>query len=231
MFHVIDQQFIIIFSYLGVSRKQGIDVNGDSHRLVEVEERSMAYVSHRRRIVWDSSTKLELHGSLQNVREGCVCVCVCVCVCERERERERDSHRCTMVKLQGNNLELTIFATGGGNTQRQQPLTHSLSNALFTLAPTRVAIQYEQQHASTHKTVCPRSYIYTKMTFGLFTNIASKGSWKNIFTNMSPHPVSTLTGPVSSSGSVTGYPSSGFMPGIRHLSPDIPSGGTEIPTV
>jgi hypothetical protein len=33
-----------------------------------------------------------------------------------------------MVKLQGNNLELTIFATGGGITQRQQPLfSHALT--------------------------------------------------------------------------------------------------------
>ena len=67
---------------------------------------------------------------------------------------------CTTVKLRGNDLELTIFATGGGNTQRQRPLTLSLSVALFTLAPTRVAMHNEQQHASAYKTVCPRSYLY-----------------------------------------------------------------------
>ena len=96
---------------------------------------------------------------------------------------------CTTVKLRGNDLELTIFATGGGNTQRQRPLTLSLSIALFTLAPTRVAIHNEQHYCSSNKQFA-LGHIYTNMTFGLFTNIAST-ALGNIFTNMSPHPVST----------------------------------------
>jgi hypothetical protein len=46
-----------------------------------------------------------------------------------------------MVSLQGNNLELTVFATGGGYNGGND-LSHSLSLytiALFTLAPTRMA--------------------------------------------------------------------------------------------
>ena len=112
---------------------------------------------------------------------------------EKPRESSNSNYhykqRCTMVKLQGNNLELTIFATGGGNTQRQRPLTLSLSIALFTLAPTRVAIHNEQHYCSSNKQFA-LGHIYTNMTFGLFTNIAST-ALGNIFTNMSPHPVST----------------------------------------
>ena len=59
---------------------------------------------------------------------------------EKPRESSNSNYhyeqRCTMVKLQGNNLELTVFATGGGNTQRRRPLPFSpslsLSAALFT---------------------------------------------------------------------------------------------------
>ena len=51
----------------------------------------------------------------------------------------------TMMKLRGNDLELTTFATGGGNTMEEATtsLSHSLSLtrllSLFTLATTRVA--------------------------------------------------------------------------------------------
>ena len=68
--------------------------------------------------------------------------------------------------------------------RRQRPLSLSLSLSL-TVALSSLLQQLEVANKFA------LGHIYTDMTFGLFTNIAST-ALGNIFTNMSPHPVSTL---------------------------------------
>ena len=101
---------------------------------------------------------------------------------EKPRESSNSNYhyeqRCTMVKLQGNNLELTIFATGGGNTQRQRPLRLSLSLSLSRLLSS-LSLSGKQKMSNNTK-LFALSHIYTHMTFGLFTNIASRALGKHI---------------------------------------------------
>ena len=87
--------------------------------------------------------------------------------------------RCTVGEHKGNNLLLTVFATGGGyNGGNNLSLSLSLyAAALFTLAPTRMANTQNEQH-TTQKFAL--GHIYTDMTFGLFTNIASRALGKHI---------------------------------------------------
>ena len=102
------------------------------------------------------------------------------------------TQRCTMVRLQGNNLELAVLATGGGITQRRRPLPSpfslSLSLGCSHFAPSSWKTENEQQHK-----LFALSHIYTYMTFGLFTNIASRALGKHI------HKY------VPASGSLSGY--------------------------
>ena len=103
-----------------------------------------------------------------------------------------------MVKLQGNNLELTVFATGGGNTQRQRPPRFSLSLSL-SAALTSLPLRGKQKMSNNNIKLFALSHIYTHMTFGLFTTIASGALGKHI------HKY------VPASGSLSGY--------IRHPAP------------
>ena len=91
-----------------------------------------------------------------------------------------------MVKLQGNNLELTVFATGGGNTQRQRPPRLSLSLSLSRLLSS-LSLSGKTENEQQHKTVCPKSYLYT-YDFRAIYKYSLNEPLANIFTNMSPHP-------------------------------------------
>ena len=64
-------------------------------------------------------------------------------------------------------LALSFFATRGGYTRRQLPLSLSLSLSLsLTHTHTLYTTNFiQQQHSSTHLKVCALSPIYTYMTF------------------------------------------------------------------
>ena len=84
-----------------------------------------------------------------------------------------------MVKLQGNNLELTIFATGGGTTQRRQ---RPLSLTLFLHTAALSLHSYTNKSGNTkmsnnNKTVCPKSYLYT-YDFRAIYIYSLEGSWQ-----------------------------------------------------
>ena len=79
-----------------------------------------------------------------------------------------------------------VFATGSGyhrGNDLSLSLLPSLCTLLHSIIATTIIISHHQKRFSL-------SHIYTNMTFGLFTIITST-TLKNIFTNMSLHPVST----------------------------------------
>ena len=121
---------------------------------------------------------------------------------EKPRESSNSNYhymqRCTMMKLQGNNLELTVFATGGGNTLRQRPLRLSHSLGCSHFAPSSWKTENEQQQ---HKTVCPKSYLYTYDFWAIY-KYSLKGSWQT-YSQICPRIRISLR-VHSSSGSVTG---------------------------
>ena len=102
------------------------------------------------------------------------------------------------MKLQGNNLELTVFATGGGNTQRQRPLRLSLSLSL-SAALTSLPLRGKQKSEQQQQTVCPKSYLYT-YDFRAIYKYSLKGA-------LAKH----IRKYVPASGSLSGY--------IRHPAP------------
>ena len=86
-------------------------------------------------------------------------------------------------ELQGDDLELAVLATGGGNTQRRRPLPLSLSLAIYlslshgcSLSSLLLSGKTEKM-SNNIKTVCPKSYLYT-YDFGAIYNYSLKGPWQ-----------------------------------------------------
>ena len=95
------------------------------------------------------------------------------------------------------------------DTQRQRPfpLTLSLSHSLYTQLRSTSTYIIQQ-----HTTKIALGHIYTNMTFGLFTKVASMGSQEHIYIYVPSIGGEVLTGPATS--------------GSSHF----PSGGTCFPT-
>ena len=106
-------------------------------------------------------------------------------------------------------------------------LSHFLS---LTAASSSLLLSKNRKMISNSKTVCPKSYLYT-YDFRAIYKYSLKGPWQT-YSQICPRIRISLR-VHTSSGSVTGV----FIIRLRsrnracrHSSPDIPSGGTEIPT-
>ena len=84
-------------------------------------------------------------------------------------------------ELQGDDLELAVLATGGGNTQRRRPLlslTLSLSLSLSRLLSTFTLLEWKNKKMrSNSKTVCPKSYLYSYDFWAIY-KYSLEGSWQ-----------------------------------------------------
>ena len=97
-------------------------------------------------------------------------------------------------------------------TQRQRPLAPLLRNTTVTMGATTSfslslsihsfrSVHIQLQKCSTTTNCFALSHIYTHMTFGLFTHVASRGSLAHIHVCVSSKPVQRSPPDLRSSGS------------------------------